>query len=159
MKRGWLTAEGKPVLNKDYWQALAGVVAKRKALGRATEWKYVRGHTGVPGNERCDEIAVGFSKNYHVSLYDGGLLGYAHAIFDLPPDDGLPDASGQKKREKTAAHSYVSYLGGQAMRHSTWAECERRVKGQPGAKFKKSTSTADEAAILSSWGVDPKSVK
>jgi ribonuclease HI len=158
MKRGWLTAEGKPVLNKDYWQALAGVVAQRKAHGRGITWKYVRGHTGVPGNERCDEIAVGFSKKQHVSLYDGGLLGYGYAIFDLPIDEGLPDGS-SKKREKTVAHSYVSYLGGKAMRHATWADCERRVKGQPGAKFKKSSSSSDETAILESWGVDPKSLK
>jgi ribonuclease HI len=38
------------------------------------------------------------------------------------------------------------------MRHATWAECERRVRGVSGARYKKSTSADDEAAILRSWG-------
>ena len=41
------------------------------------------------------------------------------------------------------------------MRHLTWAECERRVKGQAGARFKKASNAADEAAILRGWGIDP----
>jgi ribonuclease HI len=91
MKNGWRTAEGKDVLNKEYWQALSQVVMTRKKSGRATEWKHVRGHMGIPGNERVDEIAVGFSKGYKVSLYRGPLLGYGVPIFDLPPDAGLPE--------------------------------------------------------------------
>jgi ribonuclease HI len=41
------------------------------------------------------------------------------------------------------------------MRHATWAECERRVKGRSGARFKKAMSAAEEAAILRGWGIDP----
>jgi ribonuclease HI len=40
------------------------------------------------------------------------------------------------------------------MRHATWADCERRVKGRSGARFKKAMSAADEAAILREWRVD-----
>jgi ribonuclease HI len=39
------------------------------------------------------------------------------------------------------------------MRHATWAECERRVKGKSGARFKKAASASDEAAILRAWNV------
>jgi len=53
------------------------------------------------------------------------------------------------------AHAYLSVVDGQLMRHTTWADCERRVKGQRGARFKKATSAADESAILSGWGIDP----
>lgn len=163
MKRDWQTAEGKPVLNREYWQELAQVVSARRTRKLTTEWKYVRGHTGVPGNERCDEIAVAYAKGFQTHLYNGPLLSYEHAIFDLPPDDGLPDQRENKgadgKREKKAAHSYLSLVGGQPMRHMTWTECERRVKGQAGAKFKKSASADDEIAILKSWGVDPSRLK
>jgi ribonuclease HI len=38
------------------------------------------------------------------------------------------------------------------MRHATWDECERRVKGKSGARFKKAMSALDEAAILAAWG-------
>jgi ribonuclease HI len=38
-------------------------------------------------------------------------------------------------------------------RHRTWSECERRVKGRSGARFKKALGAADEAAILKAWGL------
>jgi ribonuclease HI len=157
MRNGWRTAEGKDVLNKDHWQALAAQVANRKPLGTLT-WKYVRGHTGVPGNERCDEIAVAFSKNQTPRLFSGRLLEYSFPIYDLPTDEPLPERSGPKT-SKAQAFSYLSLIGSIPMRHTTWAECERRVKGQPGAKFKKATSAEDEIAILKSWGVKPESIK
>jgi ribonuclease HI len=157
MRNGWRTAEGKDVLNKEYWQTLSNIVGNRKKNGRATEWKHVRGHMGIPGNERVDEIAVAFSKGYKMTLYRGPLLGYDIPIFDLPPDEGLPEM--RQKAEKKAAHSYLSLIGNTPMRHLTWAECERRVKGQPGARFKKTASTSDELDILKSWGVDPKNLK
>ena len=54
-KKGWKTSTGKPVLNPEYWQQL-------DALNTANvQWRYVRGHTGNVGNERCDTIARAFS--------------------------------------------------------------------------------------------------
>jgi ribonuclease HI len=44
------------------------------------------------------------------------------------------------------------------MRHAAWSECEGRVKGRSGARFKKATSAADEEAILRSWGLKPDDV-
>ena len=149
--RGWKTAEGKEVLNRDLWQELGREVMRLKPT--PIEWKYVRGHTGVPGNERCDEIAVGFSSGKRVQLYHGSLLQYDVAIHDLPEDQELPE---MRPREKKApAHSYLSYQGGVVMRHSNWASCERRVKGQSAAKFKKAMSAQDEPEILKSWGLNP----
>jgi ribonuclease HI len=51
-KRGWRTASKKPVKNVDLWQRL------EKALDRhEVKWYWVKGHSGVPGNERADELA------------------------------------------------------------------------------------------------------
>ncbi len=162
MRNGWKTSEGKEVLNQELWQELGRLVTQRKkqspGASGAVNWRYVRGHTGIAGNERCDEIAVQFSKNLSASLYDGPVEGYRFNVFQLPVDQGLPERSGDKKSSK-AAHSYLSLLGGTALRHRTWAECERRVKGQPGAKFKKAASSDDETSILKSWGIDPKTLK
>lgn len=157
MRNGWKTADGKDVQNKEHWQALSAAVARRKKVG-SVEWKYVRGHSGVPGNDRTDEIAVAFSKGTPLRLFDGNLLKYDHAIMDLPPDQPLPEPR-QPSGEKKVAHSYLSLVGNLPMRHSSWAECERRVKGQAGAKFKKAMSADDETAILRSWGVDPARLK
>jgi len=51
-KRGWRTASKQPVKNVDLWQRL------EKALDRhEVKWYWVKGHSGVPGNERADELA------------------------------------------------------------------------------------------------------
>jgi len=51
-KRGWKTADKKPVKNVDLWQAL-DTEASRHEL----EWLWVRGHNGHPENERADALA------------------------------------------------------------------------------------------------------
>lgn len=150
--RGWKNGEGKEVSNRDLWEELSRELLRLKPT--VVNWKYVRGHTGVPGNERCDEISVAFTQGKRVDLYKGPLLGYNVAIHDLPEDQDLPEM--RPKEKKAPAHSYLSYYGGVVKRHSTWAECERRVKGQSGAKFKKAQSERDESEILKSWSLDPK---
>jgi len=150
-KRGWLTADGKAVVNKDIWQELEKAVQVRKALGKL-EWGYVRGHQGNPGNERCDEIAVAFSKKNHIDLFDGSLLQYPYAIYDIPDDITLPvRKSKNEPKKKAKAYSYLSYIDGELQTHKTWSECEARVKGRSGARFKKSTSAADEKKIIKEW--------
>jgi ribonuclease HI len=116
----------------------------------------VRGHIGIPGNERVDEIADGLARQVPVTLYDGPLATYPIAILDIPEDTALPERSSSGARgAKSAPHSYLSVVDGQPMRHATWADCERRVKGRSGAKFKKATSAADEIAILRGWHIEP----
>lgn len=153
-RKGWRTAEGGEVLNREYWERLSALVTGRGA--GQIRWHYVRGHVGTPGNERVDEIADTLARGGTVRFYDGPLASYGHAIFDLPDDTKVPERSSGSKgsKGKTPAHSYVSVVDGKPMRHATWAECERRVKGQSGARFKKASSAADEADILRAWGVE-----
>ena len=51
-KRGWRTADGKPVKNQDLWQELDALSRKHRI-----EWNWVRGHAGHPENERADALA------------------------------------------------------------------------------------------------------
>ena len=51
-KRGWITADKKPVKNVELWQKLDGLVNQHQV-----SWHWVRGHTGDPGNERADQLA------------------------------------------------------------------------------------------------------
>jgi ribonuclease HI len=157
MRNGWRSSEGGEVSNREEWENLSRVVGARKKSG-AVAWKYVRGHTGVIGNERCDEIAVAFSKGEAMDLFYGSVGNYPYNIMDLPPDVPLPEMKG-KAGEKAKVYSYLSLIGNVPMRHADWADCERRVKGQSGAKFKKAMSADEEATILRSWGVDPSRLK
>jgi len=50
--KGWKTADGKPVKNTDLWQRLDQARAAHRV-----EWKWVRGHSGHPENERVDALA------------------------------------------------------------------------------------------------------
>ena len=50
--RGWKTAAKKPVLNEDLWRRLDEAAARHEV-----EWHWVKGHSGVPENERADELA------------------------------------------------------------------------------------------------------
>jgi ribonuclease HI len=58
--KGWKTSTGKPVLNQDLWETLDRLNQK-VAAQIPLQWKYVRGHSGDVGNERCDAIARAFS--------------------------------------------------------------------------------------------------
>jgi ribonuclease HI len=46
------TVDRKPVKNVDLWQALERQIERHRI-----EWHWVKGHAGVPGNERADELA------------------------------------------------------------------------------------------------------
>jgi ribonuclease HI len=51
-RNGWKTAAKQPVKNADLWQALDAAVARHEI-----EWRWVKGHSGDPGNERADALA------------------------------------------------------------------------------------------------------
>jgi ribonuclease HI len=52
MQRDWRTAAKKPVKNRDLWERLDELSTKHRI-----DWRWVPGHAGVPGNERCDVLA------------------------------------------------------------------------------------------------------
>jgi ribonuclease HI len=51
-RRGWKTADKKPVKNEDLWRRLDELAAPHEV-----KWHWVRGHSGHPENERADELA------------------------------------------------------------------------------------------------------
>ena len=50
--RGWMTSDRKPVKNVDLWRELDEAVARHQIT-----WRWVRGHSGHPENERADALA------------------------------------------------------------------------------------------------------
>ncbi|MDB6120991.1 MAG: ribonuclease, partial [Verrucomicrobiaceae bacterium] len=52
-RNGWRTSAKKPVKNEDLWRSLDALVTPHKI-----NWRWVKGHAGHDGNERCDQLAT-----------------------------------------------------------------------------------------------------
>lgn len=62
-RRGWKTADKKPVKNVDLWQRLEAALAPHEVA-----WTWVRGHAGHPENERADALARAAIADHRASL-------------------------------------------------------------------------------------------
>jgi ribonuclease HI len=51
-RNGWRTADRKPVKNSELWRELVEAAARHRI-----EWKWVKGHSGHPENDRADKLA------------------------------------------------------------------------------------------------------
>ncbi len=145
-KNGWINSTKDEVSNRDLWEELIKVSDSKKI-----KWNYVGGHIGVPGNERCDEIATSFADNEKIKLFKGKISDYE---FNLSDTKGNGIKISKKSKNKSPAYSYLSLVHGVLHIDKTWLECEKRVKGVKGnVKFKKSASLENEKEILKEWGI------
>lgn len=144
-KNGWVTKTKEEVLNRDLWEKLDHLVQDRMV-----KFKYIGGHIGIVGNERCDVIATGFADNKKVELYEGPIDNYPiKDILDISVDEMKLEEKNYKNSNKNAkAYSYVSKVDGVIQIHKSWAECEKRVKGAKKALYKKALSKENEDSII-----------
>jgi ribonuclease HI len=143
-KNNWKTKTKKAVENQGLWKKFL-----KASEGIDIKWKLLKGHSGIPGNVRCDEIATSFADGLKPKLYSSILQNYG---IDLSvKTSAKPERLLQGKTRTGKAYSYVSMVGSKIMTHKTWAQCEKRVKGVSGAKFKKSFSSEDEKLISAIW--------
>jgi ribonuclease HI len=159
-RNGWMTAAREPVKNRDLWIELDAL------NGPQVRWEWVKGHAGNPLNERCDEIAQAFSR--------GEADPFARQIRprrSLAPS-ARPRSAATTPRTMAAPRPrvakpvpvqgdrlpptrarYLSYVDGALFRHATWPECEARVKGARGARYRKCANATVEQEVLLSWGL------
>jgi len=117
---------------------------------RKVEWIHVSGHSGIPGNERVDEIAGGFASGKIPELFSGDFKDYKiKDIFDIK----LPASKAGKKSKSRAPKVgyYLSKVDGKVMTHETWDECKKRVLGVKKAKFKKVANQEEEKRVIKEW--------
>ena len=143
-RNDWKTQAKQDVLNKDLWEVLDVLIQKVKV-----DWQLVPGHAGVPANERCDEIATSFADGEVTPLYSGPAKDYPVDLSTAPGN--FSEASDKKKKSTGKAYSYLSMIDGKILVHKTWGECEARVKGKSGAKFKKVFSKEEEGELFQQW--------
>ena len=144
-RNGWKTQSKEEVLNKDLWLKLLEAHENKKV-----KFKYVGGHIGVSGNERCDVIATSFADNVKIDLYNGTLSGYSIANVTNVSQDFVKsdERKNSKSRSKSPAFSYVSLVNGKIDIHSNWTDCEKKVKGAKGARFKKALNKKEEEDLV-----------
>ncbi len=149
-KNGWKTSTGGDVENKEIWMSLVGAV--RKIKGKI-EWKKVKGHAGIAGNERVDEIATLYADSKKVILFNGALEMY-EKLLSKDILSFIPEKTSSQKKvlaKKGTPYSYVSMVDGIVKTHHLWADCEKRVKGKKGALYKKVFSKNEETDLISEW--------
>jgi ribonuclease HI len=140
-RSGWKTSKKEEVLNRDLWETLVELVHHR-----SVEWKLLKGHSGVPANERCDVIATSFADMHPVILYKGSRSRYGVSL-GVPTKESS-DSTKKAKSKTGPAYSYVSMVQGVIQTHATWEECKARVSGTSGARFKKAVSQEHEEEII-----------
>lgn len=147
-KNNWKTKTNTDVLNKGLWQELLPLLDKVDI-----EWHKVPGHVGIVGNERADTIASDLAESRKVVLYKGPQSEYGFNIEDTSYDEAkAKERSDARKRQAQKAFSYISMVDGVIQTHKTWNECESRVKGKKGVKFKKSLDQNNEKEIIKDFG-------
>lgn len=142
-KNGWQTSQKKGVENVRLWQELL-----RLSQDKDIEWLYVPGHSGVPLNERTDEIATAFADGKQFQLYTGTLEEYPYETKEyrfVKPQKSKSSASKTVKKGY-----YIVVKWGEVSRYETWEECEREVKGVKDVKFKKVANKEQEKIFLDS---------
>jgi len=146
-KNGWKTKAKKDVENRDLWDELTNITR-----GKDIQWKYVGGHIGVEGNERCDEIATSFALGEQPKLYSGPISGYfVKNILDVSNSlsfENVAKIKKEKQRKSAKAYSYVSLVSGMISVDKSWKDCEARVKGKSKVRYQKSISAEDEKKII-----------
>ncbi len=148
LKNGWKTKADTDVINKELWQELVPLLGKVEI-----NWHKVPGHVGIVGNERADVIASTFAEKGSFATYKGTIADYGHSLDDTSYDEAkATERSDARKRQAQKAYSYLSVLDGVVKIHKTWVECEARVKGKKGARFKKSLDAANEQEIIKEFG-------
>lgn len=148
IRNGWKTKSGGDVLHREVWERLHAELQRVNVT-----WHKVPGHVGIIGNERADTIASDLGAGKPVDLYSGPRADYGYDIDDVSYDEAkAAERSAARKRQSQKAYSYVSAVDGIVQTHATWSECEARVKGKKGTRFKKAVSAAEEREIIADFG-------
>lgn len=144
-ENSWITKTKDPVKNSDLWAVLASLLQNIRVT-----WVKVSGHSGVSANERVDIIATSFADNKSVKLFSGFSKDYD---IDLNTIKNSSKKAKKKNSSRQKAYSYVSMVNGKIHIDKIWGDCEKRVKGVSGARFKKALSKYDEERIVESFKV------
>lgn len=134
----WKTSKNEDVLNRDLWGRLLEATRGKTKI----DWRLLKGHSGIPANERCDVIATAFADNKPIVLYFGAQSRYGVDTTVKEQKQMLA------KPSRVFTYSYVAMVGGIISTYKTWPECRVHVMGVKGAKYKKVRSQEEEEEVI-----------
>jgi len=153
-RRGWITTTNTPVKNRDLWIAL------ERLTHPGVRWQHVRGHSGDPNNERVDTIARACATGTCPPLFCG-QAGTPADPMRASPVAALPTPLGSKTTASlhvstpaTDPARYISIVHGSVAIDTDWATCAARVRGVPGARYRKVRTPEELAAFCAAHGVE-----
>lgn len=154
-RRGWITSTNTPVKNRDLWMTL------ERLSHPGVTWRHVRGHSGDPNNERVDTIARACASGTCPALFCGQAgaptdpVAASSVMAPPTPPDAVPSVGSPTPVRRTAPVRYVSIVQGTVAIDPDWAACAARVRGVPGARYRKVRSPEELAAFCVAHGVEP----
>lgn len=154
-QRGWVTAAHTPVKNRDLWSRL------ERLNHPGVIWRHVRGHSGDPNNERVDTIARTCATGACPPLYCGEAGAPADpvapgvATAQSAPESAAATAMSPRAGPPAGPVRYVSIVQGTVALDTDWAACAARVRGRPGARYRKVRTPEELAAFCAAHGVAP----
>jgi len=149
-KNGWKTQQGAEVKNLPQWKSIHSLL---EAMGEdRVHWHHLPSHVGIPGNERADTIAQTLARGEDPQLFRGRLEDYP--VPNILSLEGVEEKRAEKRSGGAKAYSYLSLVDGKVERHENWAQCEARVRGASGAKYRKALSPEHEREILREWEIE-----
>ena len=134
-RKGWRTASGGPVLNRDLWERLEQARLKDVPL------VHVRGHNGDPDNERCDAIAVAFSRGQRPALACEG--------------SAPPAGTGSTAAAPAAASALSAASGVSSTRHGRSADATSPAPAPAPASSDRSSQRLHSDAGIAAAADDP----
>jgi len=152
-RRGWVTATNTPVKNQDLWMRLA------QENHPGVRWRHVYGHSGDPNNERVDTIARAWADGMPLALFCGQAgapedpVGSTWAAPTLSVSTS--STRGSRGSRGSGPVRYISLVRGTVAIDTQWAACEARVRGVPGAHYRKIRTREELAAFCAAHGVEP----
>jgi len=154
-RRGWLTSTNTPVKNRDLWMAL------ERLQHPGVRWQHVRGHSGDPNNERVDTIARACAAGTCPALFCGPagtpadpVIAAPATALSTPATRVCQHAPGADQRTPGPAR-YISIVHGNVAIDPDWTTCAARVRGVPGARYRKVRTPEELAAFCAAHGVEP----
>lgn len=133
---GWLTSKGEQVANYKLWRKFDKIVSEMDTVEISAKW--VKAHSGIKHNERCDKLASSASSGR------GKILTFAN--------DNAEEEEEEKKHTPSGGYPfYFSLVDGKVYKDSKWDQCKNRVHGKSDAKYKKINDEEEYEIYRKKW--------